>query len=263
MYQPADRSLLSHYSNAAMPPAAKVNPATAAVPRARADLTPAVAAGDLYRVKVQFELDGELKLKAEGNHAGQVAGARSRPSWSTTRRPCRWTAKTGRASSAVRHYETAGPSIEYREWSVQPQLREDRRIVAVAAEHSARRGAVLAAGPVGPDELDLIHVPANSALINALLPGRPVACGRNLEAGHRLAGPDSGAGRHSPAAVWCASSIVSKRTWRSSTPGFGQRLGGRSCERNHGGGQIQLRHAAQAHHLVRHVAQGEAGRGTR
>ena len=46
----------------------EVNPTTAAVRSAKVDLTPALAIGDQYHVKVQFELDGELKLKAEGSH---------------------------------------------------------------------------------------------------------------------------------------------------------------------------------------------------
>ncbi len=140
------------------------------------DLTPALAIGDLYHVKVQFELDGELKLKAEGSHPAK-SPVQVKAQLVYDEKTLQVDAPDHRASSAVRHYESAQATIEYREGAVQPQLREDRRIVAVAADNPDDVVLFSPLGPLDRDELDLINVPANSALIDVLLPGRPVAVG--------------------------------------------------------------------------------------
>jgi hypothetical protein len=154
----------------------EVNPAAAAVRNAKVDLTPASVIGDLYRVKVQFELDGELKLKAEGSHPAK-APVQVNAELIYDEKTLQIDAPNQRATSAVRHYESAQATIEYRGGAVQPELREDRRIVAVAADNPDDVVLFSPLGPLDRDELDLLNVPANSTLIDVLLPARPVAVG--------------------------------------------------------------------------------------
>lgn len=154
----------------------EANPTMAAVRGDKVNLTPALSAGDTYRVKVQFELDGDLKLKAEG----------SQPAKSPVKVNAQliYNEKTLQvhdghrlAASAVRDYESARATIKYREGSVRPQLREDRRIVAVAADSPQDVVLFSPLGPLDRDELDLLNVPASSALVDVILPGRSVAVG--------------------------------------------------------------------------------------
>ena len=122
----------------------QVNPTIAAVRDAKADLTPALATGDLFRVKVQFELDGELKLKADGKVPAK-SPVQANAELIYDEKTLQVDAAGRRATGTVRQYESAKAAIEYREGAVRPQLREDRRIVAVGGRQSAGRGPVLAA----------------------------------------------------------------------------------------------------------------------
>lgn len=155
----------------------QVNPALAADRPAEADLTSALVPGETCRVKVLYELDGELKLKVEGGLPAK-SPVKVNAQLVYDEKMLALDPSQSRANSAVRHYESAQAAIVYREGTVQPQLREDRRIVAVQA---ASAQDVILYSPLGPldrDELDLIDVPANSALIDALLPARQMTVGQ-------------------------------------------------------------------------------------
>jgi hypothetical protein len=89
------------------------------------------------------------------------------------------TATAAWSRSTVRHYETARATITYQGGSVTPQLREDRCIVGVSAQSPDSVSIYCPLGPFNRDELDLLEVPANSALIDGLLPGRRVAVGES------------------------------------------------------------------------------------
>jgi hypothetical protein len=154
----------------------KINPTLAAGSKAKVDLTPGVSTGDLFRVKVQFELDGELKLKSDGNQAA-TSPAQVNAQLIYDEKTVAADASKQHASRAIRSYESAQATIVYRDGAVRPQLREDRRIVAVGAENPQDVVLFSPLGPLDRDELDLINVPANSALIDVVLPGRPVAVG--------------------------------------------------------------------------------------
>ncbi len=141
------------------------------------NLSPRISAGDLQHVKVLFELDGTLTLKAETS--GPVTTPVKLKAQmiydekvvEPATRVATW------PQSTVRSYETAKATIKFREGEVQPNLREDRRIVGVSA---AKTNNVVLYSPLGPmsrDELDLIDLPANSALIDGLLPNRTVSVG--------------------------------------------------------------------------------------
>jgi hypothetical protein len=93
---------------------------------------------------------------------------------------------TGYGQSSVRHYASAQAHIAYSEGSVEPKLREDRSIVAVATTVKDRKNQPrpIVFSPLGPltrDELELIDVPACSLLIDALLPNRGIAVGSSWQ----------------------------------------------------------------------------------
>lgn len=156
----------------------QVNPSQAVERSARVDLTPAVAPDDLLRVKVQLEVAGDLKLKATGDKAAK-APVKVTAQLVYDEKTLQVDAPTQRVTSTIRNYDTAQAAITYREGTVQPRLRDDRRLVAVSAETPQRVVLYSPLGPLDRDELDLIAVPANSALIDALLPRRQVAVGES------------------------------------------------------------------------------------
>ncbi|MHB8971883.1 MAG: hypothetical protein ACYC3X_00195 [Pirellulaceae bacterium] len=139
-------------------------------------MTPALANGDLSHVKVMFELEGELDLKMEGKLAAK-APVQVKAELIYDEKTLRVQATERRVTKAVRQYEKAEAVIQYREGAVRPQLRADRRIVAVTAEDPLDVVLFSPLGPLSRDELDLITVPASSAMINVLLPYRSVAVG--------------------------------------------------------------------------------------
>ncbi len=174
-----------HKSTAAKPPAAK--PPAGTPPVVQVDLTPRISAGDLQQVKLLFELDGQLTLRSESSgpvNAPVKVKAQIVYDEKTLQEPT--DPKSQWAPATVRHYETARATITFPEGAVQPSLREDRRIVAVSA---AQPNDVLIYSPLGPlsrDELDLIDVPANSAMVDGLLPARKVAVGEKWKLSSNL-----------------------------------------------------------------------------
>ncbi len=154
---------------------------------AQVELKPLISAGDLQQVKLLFELDGNITLKAES--AGPVTTpvkVKAQLSYVERTLEAAIPQKTTWSPSAVRYYETAQASITFREGVVQPTLRSDRRIVAVSAASSHDVALFSPLGPLNRDELDLIDVPANSLLIDGLLPWRAVSVGESWKASSDL-----------------------------------------------------------------------------
>ncbi len=165
------------------------NQAPAAAPKNTppVDLTPNIVAGDLQQVKLLFELDGKLTLKAES--AGPITTpvkVKAQLVYDEKTLAAAAPPKTTWPASAVRYYETAQATITFAEGTVQPTLRSDRRIVAVS---SASADDVVLYSPLGPldrDELDLINTPANSTLLDGLLPRRTVSVGETWKVSPEL-----------------------------------------------------------------------------
>ncbi|HTQ40615.1 MAG TPA: hypothetical protein VMJ32_16455 [Pirellulales bacterium] len=79
---------------------------------------------------------------------------------------------------AIRRYDDAQAVIKIASKITKPQLRDNRKLIAaVANEHTAFLSAP--AGPLTRDELELIDVPANTLILDELLPQAEV------EVGHR------------------------------------------------------------------------------
>ncbi len=153
------------------------NRAPAAANRQTANLAPQIAQGDLQRVQIQFELDGTLALKSAAKGPVKLPVQVKAHLVYDEQVMQGATATTPWARSTVRHYDTAKATIKFRDEAVSPQLREDRRIIGASA---ASADDVVLYSPLGPldrDELNLVDVPANSAVIDGLLPNRTVAVG--------------------------------------------------------------------------------------
>jgi hypothetical protein len=154
-------------------------PARAANPPASVDLKYTPSTGDLRRVKVLFELQGNLTLQPQDKTGKQdnQTPVEVRAELVYHEKSLQADAKSSTLSRSVRHYETASAVIQYKGGTVRPRLRDDRRIVALGLEQAPEAVLFSPLGPLDHDELDLVSVPANSALVNALLPNRAARVG--------------------------------------------------------------------------------------
>lgn len=158
-------------------------PATAANKSARAtqkvDLTPQITVGSVQQARVLFELDGTLALKSETKDPVKrpvqakaqfvyeekvLQGATDSAPW---------------AHNTARYYDTAKATIQISGSKVNPELRSDRRIMAISALSADDVVLFSPLGPLSREELDLVDVPANSAVIDGILPNRTVAVGQS------------------------------------------------------------------------------------
>lgn len=132
------------------------------------------AAGQTVRVEVQIDVGGDLTLADEGKTRKlkmSVAGK------------LRYDEKVLLPDSAnrlarrsVRYYDQASAVIKIDDGGAEPKLAKTRRLV-VADSSGGRATLFSPSGPLTRQELDLIDVPANSLLLDALLPDRPVGIG--------------------------------------------------------------------------------------
>jgi len=148
---------------------AVTQPAAAAEPSRRLESRPDVTA----RVRVVLEAEGKLLSHDSSQRIQSVPmTARGEMIYDERRGP----AQPGLL--AMRHYQLAEATIEVRGRREECRLREARSLIACRE----RAGAVLVdfdspQGPLTRDELELIDLPGNSAVIHALLPREMVAPG--------------------------------------------------------------------------------------
>ncbi len=139
-------------------------------------LRPVWGEGDCRQVKITLTLTGELKLYGDGTQTTETPVSVD-AHLQYAERPTKLSGEKGVPTETVRAYKTANAAIKYRDDSVTSRLREDRAIVAVSA---SKPGNVVVFSPMGPlrrDELDLINVPYNTAIVDRLLPNRVVTLG--------------------------------------------------------------------------------------
>lgn len=129
--------------------------------------------GDVQFVRVVFEVDGNLRLRTAANEQAVTTPVRVKAELAYDER----FVEVGSAARTVRYYDTAEAVIAFREGSLRPTLREERNVVACAVSAADQGVLYSPLGPLTRDELDLITVPANSAVIQTLLPQRAVAQG--------------------------------------------------------------------------------------
>jgi hypothetical protein len=138
------------------------------------DLTSASKTGSVRQAKVVVEVEGKLKLNADGkevkhlplkvqadlHYFERIAAANK--NWSDTR--------------LLRSYQTAEAKIRLHDSELTTKLRGDRRVIAVASNAT---DAVLysSEGPLTRDELELLQVPASGLALEALLPSATIKTG--------------------------------------------------------------------------------------
>jgi hypothetical protein len=138
------------------------------------DFRPATQVGSFRQAKAVIEVEGKLKLNADGHevkhlplkvHADLQYSERvvsSARQWSEAR--------------LIRSYRTAEAKIRLNESELASDLRPERRLIAV---ESSGKGASLYSpdGPLTREELELISTPASGLAVEALLPPKPQRTG--------------------------------------------------------------------------------------
>jgi hypothetical protein len=136
-------------------------------------LTPLATPGKLQSVLAVIEVEGELRLNADGQ------GVKTRPMRVTANLAYdekTLTAEQGQLRHVVRHYKKAEADIKIASATIKNTLRDDVKLVCVdVGEESATVYSPL--GPMLRDELELIKVPGEPAVWNGLLPTQPVKVG--------------------------------------------------------------------------------------
>ena len=130
--------------------------------------------GETSQVEVLLEVGGELLVKDEKEKKAHQLKTSVVGTMVYDERLAG--APTPAATRGVRQYRRCDAVIKIDKGSTKARLRDDRRLVVVAADE---RAATLfcPVAPISQDEFDLIRVPACSLIVERLLPDRPVAPG--------------------------------------------------------------------------------------
>lgn len=129
--------------------------------------------GEAAKVEVLLEVGGDLKLVDAGKQKRLKMSVVGRMAY--IERLLEIDNKQG-ACFTARRYETADATLKVDRGSSQPALRTNRRLIGVSA--NAQEATVFSPeGALTREELDLIDMPANSAIVDQLLPGRGVQVG--------------------------------------------------------------------------------------
>jgi hypothetical protein len=135
------------------------------------DLRDNMDSADLTKVRASVEVNGTLNTRADGQDQQHSLAVSALMEYAENRLPA---TRDGRA--ALRLDDKAEATIRIDQGTHQPQLAAGRRLMAVHV--SADKARVFC--PIAPltrDELDLIDIPGNSAVLPLLLPGKSVEMG--------------------------------------------------------------------------------------
>jgi hypothetical protein len=135
-------------------------------------------AGEVQQVQVSLDVEGKLSIAPP---AGESRAAADLPMRVQVRlgyheKALAVAPKDRVRARAARHYGEIQAEIRVGASQSAPDLSKDRRLI-VAEDSSNRHTLFSPYGPLQPDELELIDVPASSLLLPALLPNRGVAIG--------------------------------------------------------------------------------------
>jgi hypothetical protein len=133
------------------------------------DFRPAAQVGSYRQTKVVVEVEGKLKLNADGQevrHLPLKVQGELQYVERVLSQAKRWT-----DVRLVRVYQSAQAKIRLHESDLTNELRPERRLIAV---ESNDKSAVLFSpqGPITREELDLVELPASGLALEALLPAR-------------------------------------------------------------------------------------------
>jgi len=133
--------------------------------------------GDLARVTVALEVEGQLKLNPDGKKV-ITAPIKVDGKLCYDERILDVPGRSGANQQvcSVRHYQQAQADIHVGGGKDSPALGEDNRLIV--AERSGTETTLFSpTGPLPREQLDLIDVPGNSLLATGLLPGEKVRLG--------------------------------------------------------------------------------------
>ncbi len=156
------------------------------VPREKYSLESSRGTDSLDRIDASLEVSGEVHVLNEDSElqklklavlANLVYDERSLLAPVSPKAPMR----------SVRHYEKAKAAIDVDGQEMHPVLREDRRLIAVDV-NEGNSTLYCPAGPLDHDELDLTDLPANTLILDRLLPPYRVAIGDSWKLSDDLVG---------------------------------------------------------------------------
>ncbi|MBN1851567.1 MAG: hypothetical protein JW829_02550 [Pirellulales bacterium] len=130
--------------------------------------------GQAQRVVVDFEVGGDLKLQENDKTEQVPMSVVAELTYDERLLPAQAESKR----RALRHYEKAEAIIKINTGGAHPVLPEDRRRMLV----DWNRGNIVLTCPdglLGREILDLITVPSNSLVVDALLPGKTLQIGQS------------------------------------------------------------------------------------
>lgn len=156
---------------------------------AREDLAKPISAVETDRVDVKLEVSGKL-----GDAKSGTASLKLEANLTYDEQIIQGSDAVSSPIQAIRLYDRAEASIWLGDSAIHPKLRDDRRYIGVyCGEEQA--DLFCPDGPLTRDELDLLDVLANSAVIDLLLPKGPVRQGSEWQVSDqtlsRLLGLDS------------------------------------------------------------------------
>lgn len=135
----------------------------------RRDKTP-----QTVRVEAVLEVAGDVLLMEEGKTRTHTLSVSAHINYDERQLAVR---EDEPETRSARFYREARADIKIGEGGIQPLLRESRRLL-VADEASDRVQLFCPTGPLTREELDLVDLPANSLLLDRLLPAEPVKIGQ-------------------------------------------------------------------------------------
>jgi hypothetical protein len=128
-------------------------------------------AGQTVRVEVQLDVGGDLTLAEDAKVRTLKMSVSGKLAYDE-----KLLLADRSLRRSVRYYDQAAAVIKIDEGGVEPRLAKERRMV-VAETAGGRVTLFSPAGPLTRPELDLIDVPANSLILDSLLPSRAVGIG--------------------------------------------------------------------------------------
>ncbi len=124
----------------------------------------------VVRVEAVFEVAGELKFRHEQKLKSMPTSVAARLAYDERRLADSPVART------LRYYRTAEAELHVEKTTTPSKLRDERRLV-VAEQTDAQPRLFSPSGCLNSDEAELIQIPANSLLVDRLLPGKSVPVG--------------------------------------------------------------------------------------
>jgi hypothetical protein len=152
------------------------HPLVAAEAARKYALQSARQSGELTHVEASFQVGGDLKLVTDGKPKDLPMSVVAKLSYDERLLALD---RNHRPQSSARHYAEAGAVIKVDKGGEKPTLDQQRRLIAV--ERSEKSPALLycPTASLTREELDLIDIPGNTLLVDALLPAREVALGES------------------------------------------------------------------------------------